>query len=268
MKALITGIAGFAGSHLAEFLLAHSELEMSGLVHDRSQTWSIYTARWSLHHGDLLDPHPFSQYLTAVQPDFIFHLAGQSFVPSVLEQPLADVRKQRPWPTESFGSRRQVVPRARVLIVGSNEEYGGSPRSTSPSMKNAPLRPDSPYGVSKAAQDLMALQYYFSRGLATLRVRPFNHIGPRQSERFVASALARQIAEMEAGVASPRRSKSATCRHSAISPTCETRSGRTTWSPNGAIAGEVYNIGSGVPHSIQALLDILLDLAQAELKAR
>jgi GDP-4-dehydro-6-deoxy-D-mannose reductase len=267
LKAFITGIAGFAGSHLAEFLLAHSKLEISGLVHDRSNNVAHLRDRVVLHRGDLLDPSSTLAVLTAIQPDFVFHLAGQSFVPSSWNNPWQTFESNVRGQLNLLEAVAQVIPRSRVLIVGSNEEYGSVLPEHLPVDEEVPLRPDSPYGVSKVAQDLMGLQYHLSKGLETVRVRPFNHIGPRQSERFVASALARQIAEIEAGL------RPATLQVGNLRAQRDFTDVRDTVRAyylivQRGVPGEVYNIGSGVPHSIQELLDVLLDLAQVEVKVK
>jgi GDP-4-dehydro-6-deoxy-D-mannose reductase len=267
LKAFITGIAGFAGSHLAEFLLAHSKLEISGLVHDRSNNVAHLRDRVALHRGDLIDPSSILAVLTAVRPDYIFHLAGQSFVPSSWNNPWQTFESNVRGQLNLLEAVAQVTPQSRVLIVGSNEEYGLVLPEYLPIDEEVPLRPDSPYGVSKAAQDLMGLQYHLSKGLATIRVRPFNHIGPRQSERFVASALARQIAEIEAGL------RSATLQVGNLRAQRDFTDVRDTVRAYHLVVqhgdpGEVYNIGSCVPHSIQELLDILLSLAHVEVKLK
>ena len=263
LKAFITGIAGFAGSHLAEFLLTQPNLEVAGLVHDRSDNVAHLRERAVLHRGDLLDPASILAVLQAIQPDVIFHLAGQSFVPSSWHDPWLTFESNVRGQLNLLEAVAQVAPEIRVLVVGSNEEYGLVLPNQLPVNEDTPMRPDSPYGVSKIAQDLMGLQYHLSKGLATIRVRPFNHIGPRQSERFVAAALARQIAEIEVGLRPPVLAVGNLQAQRDFTDVRDTVRAYHLVLEHG-VPGEVYNIGSGVPHSIQELLGILLELAHVE----
>jgi GDP-4-dehydro-6-deoxy-D-mannose reductase len=152
----------------------------------------------------------------------------------------------------------------RVMVVGSNEEYGLVQPKDLPLTETSPLRPNSPYGVSKVAQDMLGLQYYLSHQIPVIRVRPFNHIGPGQAPGFVASDFARQIAQAEAGQRPPiikvgnleaRRDFSdvrdmVRAYHLAITA---------------GVPGDVYNIGSGQDHSVQELLEVLLNHSRVEI---
>ena len=134
------------------------------------------------------------------------------------------------WPRLSSGALG--AGRARVLVVASNEEYGRILPGELPLRETSPLRPDSPYGVSKVAQDMLGLSYFLSYGLGVVRVRPFNHIGPRQNDRFVASAFARQIAEIEAAALENNREirvmkERVTLAKAGVSPA--TAIGRQSW---------------------------------------
>jgi GDP-4-dehydro-6-deoxy-D-mannose reductase len=157
--------------------------------------------------------------------------------------------------------------KARILVVGSNEEYGLVGEDELPIKEANPLRPTSPYAVSKVAQDMLGLQYHLSHGLQTIRVRPFNHIGPRQSEQFVAPAFAKQIAEIEAGIRPPvvkvgnleARRDFTDVRDIVRAYYLIITKGKQ---------GEVYNIGSGVPRSIRELLNTLLSFSEAEIEVK
>ncbi|MFQ6059293.1 MAG: GDP-mannose 4,6-dehydratase [Anaerolineae bacterium] len=265
MRALITGIAGFAGSHLAEHLLAQTDWEVWGVVHRRDENIAHLRPQLHLLQGDLTDGQWVREMLREVRPDLIFHLAAQSHVP---------LSWQDPWGTLETNIRAQVNLlqgvvqlnlEPRILIVGSNEEYGLIAPQELPVKETNPLRPDSPYGVSKVAQDLLGLQYHLSHGLQTVRVRPFNHIGPRQREHFVAPAFAKQIAEIEAGLTPP------IVRVGNLSPQRDFTDVRDMvrayhLALSLGEAGEVYNIGSGQPRSVQELLDTLLGLSQTAIR--
>jgi GDP-4-dehydro-6-deoxy-D-mannose reductase len=263
LRALITGVAGFAGGHLAE----HLELagwEVWGNVRDAGDTRQAVS---SVHTvvADLRDPQAALDLIQQTQPDFVFHLAAQAFV----LQSWID-----PWDTYETNLRSQInlfeallkhAGAAHVLAIGSNEEYGLVQADHLPLREDSPLRPDSPYGVSKVTQDLIGLQYFLSRRLPIVRVRPFNHIGPRQNERFVASAFAKQIALIEAGLIPPVVKVGNLSAQRDFTDVRDMVRAYRLAIQHGE-PGEVYNIGSGAPRSIQSVLDTLLSYSRISVR--
>jgi GDP-4-dehydro-6-deoxy-D-mannose reductase len=267
LRALITGANGFAGSHLAEYLLEHTDIAPYGLGLGHQEHIAHLKGKLIFSEDDLCDPERVKGVLAEIRPDLIFHLAAQAYV---------GVSWQDPWATLANNIRAQLnilqavvglsLP-ARVMVVGSNEEYGLVRPDELPVKETNPLRPDNPYGVSKIGQDMLGLQYHNSYGLQVVRVRPFNHIGPRQSEQFVASAFARQIAEAELGL------REAVIRVGNLSSQRDFTDVRDVVRAYYLIlvqgqAGEVYNIGSGVPRLISHLLDTLLKLSKLNIKVQ
>lgn len=260
MQALITGIAGFAGSHLAEYLLRDTDCSVAGTIHRQDWRVSHLRDKVTLYRADLRDAAAVAEIVADIRPDLIFHLAAQSFVP---------ISWQHPWTTFEQNVQGQVnvlqavadqsLP-AKVLVVGSNEEYGLIQADDLPIDEDTPLRPNSPYGVSKVAQDLMGWQYFHSYGMAVVRVRPFNHFGPRQGDRFVAPAFARQLAEAEAGLREPVVQVG---NLSTVRDFTDVRDVvRAYWLIlTQGEPGQAYNIGSGVGRTIEELLHTLLDLS-------
>ena len=263
MRALITGIAGFAGSHLAEFLLQETDWEVWGTIRHTDHNVAHLRDQLRLVPVDLRDPEAVAHLVREVRPDRVYHLAGQSYVPASWHDP---------WATFEVNVRSQLnlleallaaglAP--RVLVVGSNEEYGLIRPEDLPVNEGTPLRPASPYAVSKVAQDMMGLQYFLSHGLPVVRVRPFNHIGPRQREEFVAPAFAKQIAEIEAGLHPPVvRVGNLDARRDFTDVRDMVRAYYLALERG--VPGEVYNLGSGEAHSIRELLEILLELSTVE----
>lgn len=271
MRALITGIAGFAGSHLAEYLLAETDWEVWGTIHQNDGNVAHLRDQLNLRCVDLRDAEPVQSLLREAQPNRVYHLAGQSYVPASWDDP---------WQTFEINVRCQInlleairssnlltdsgqdMP-PRVLIVASDEEYGSITPGDLPLDEDTPLRPDSPYAVSKVAQDMLGLQYHLNYNMFVVRVRPFNHIGPRQRSEFVAATFARQLAEIEAGLRPPvikvgnlEAERDFTDVHDMV---------RAYFlALERGEAGEVYNIGAGEAHSIRQLLDTLLDLSTAQ----
>lgn len=257
LRALVTGIAGFAGSHLAAYLLRHTACDVHGIVHRHD--WRILDLReqLTLWRGDLRNPVWVSEVIQKVQPDYLLHLAAWSDVGGSWEQPWTTFELNVQTQLSLLEAVRKQTPTCRVLAVGSNEMYGKIQAEDLPIDEETPLRPHNPYGVSKAAQDLMAQQYFLSYGLDVVRVRAFNQFGPGQSDDFSASAFARQIAEIEAGQRPPLVRVG---NLSAQRDFTDVRDMvRAYWlATQQGQAGEAYNVGSGQPRSIQSILDFLL----------
>ena len=174
MKALITGISGFVGSHLAEYLLETTDWEVAGTVFGPYGNIADLCGQLEIYPAELSRLDVMAFVLEQAQPDVIFHLAAQ---------PLVSASHRDPWPTLETTIRVQLNvlegvaqqrPDCRVLVVGSGEEYGLISPSDLPIDEDTPLRPLSAYAVSKVAQDLLGLQYHLTHGLDVVRVRPFN----------------------------------------------------------------------------------------------
>ncbi|MDO8425946.1 MAG: GDP-mannose 4,6-dehydratase, partial [Deltaproteobacteria bacterium] len=197
-KILITGVAGFVGSHLAERLGKRGELWGTHLDDNLRNISGVKGL--NLIKCDLLDAKAVREVIEKVRPRKVFHLAAQS-VPSVSFTNPAETLKVNIFSTLNlFEAMIESAPDALILNVGSGDEYGDVEEKDLPLKETAPLRPINPYAVSKVAQDLLAFQYWKSKGLKAVRCRPFNHFGPRQSDVFVTAAFAKQIAEIEAGI--------------------------------------------------------------------
>lgn len=197
-KALITGIAGFAGSHLAEMLLSQG-YEVYGMSRPRSKTEHIESIKNKLHleDADLLDSHSLYTMISRIKPDYIFHLAAQSFVPTSWVSPSVTLEINIVGSANLFEAIRQVGIDPVIQIACSSEEYGLVYPNEIPIKETNPLRPQSPYAVSKVAMDYLGYQYYCSYKMRIVRTRGFNHTGPRRGETFVTSNFAKQIAMIE-----------------------------------------------------------------------
>lgn len=268
MRVLITGINGFVGGHLAEHLLAQSDWDVWGLARTSAATLPEVQGRVRVVQADLNDRAATRQAIAIVQPALIVHLAGQSFVPESFRDPAQTLC------TNTLGALHlflalldEQLTQTRVLVVGTNEEYGQIGPDDLPVTEQTPLRPTSPYGVSKAAQSLLAYQYHLSHNLDILRVRPFTHIGPRQNERFVTAAFARQVARIEAGLQEPvLRVGNLAARRDFTDVRDIVRAYELLL--RHGVAGEIYNVGSGQVVTVQAILDRLLAESTAKIEVR
>ncbi len=205
MKVLITGVTGFVGSHLAEFCQNLGNVEVVGTYRWRSPKHNIaHIKDLELVEMDILDATSCRQTLAAVEPDWIFHLAAQSFVPTSWAAPASTVNTNIVGQLNLFEALRSLDRLdTRFHVCGSSEEYGLVAPEETPITEDNPLRPLSPYGVSKVGQDLLGYQYFRSYGLHAIRTRAFNHGGPRRGEVLLPSDFAKQIAEIEKGLREP-----------------------------------------------------------------
>ena len=268
MRALITGITGFAGSHLADYLIAEKpELTIAGTHRWRSRTENIENLdkRIELFETDFRDYTSVQATLDRFRPDLIFHLAAQSFVPSSWAGPAETLSTNLIGQTHLFEAIRSLSLDPRIQIACSSEEYGLVKADELPIRETNPLRPLSPYAVSKVAQDYLAYQYFQSYGLRAIRTRAFNHTGPRRGDVFVASNFAKQLASIEAGLSEPVLRVG---NLEAIRDFTDVRDMvRAYWlAVTEGEPGDVYNIARGVGTRIRALLDRLISLTKVEVR--
>lgn len=297
MRVLITGVTGFVGSHLAEYLLTLDGVEVFGLYRWRSrmenlqdlfragklnpipeESTSLTTPervaqlvaeradpeKLNIVEGDMLDPFSMYKVMAGLKPDRIFHLAAQSWVPGSQTAPALTLQTNIMGQLNIFEGVRQAGISPQIQIAGSSEEYGLVKPEETPIKESNPLRPLSPYGVSKVAQEMLAYQYHQSFGLPTVVTRGFNHTGPRRGQLFVTSGRAKQIAEIELGLRPPvlhvgdqtSRRDWTDVRDMVRAYWLVLERGRP---------GEAYNVGCGVARSVGEMQDILLGMTKAKI---
>ena len=269
MRVLITGFTGFVGSHLADYLVARGDAEVFGVHRWRSRLENIEHLgdRVRRVECDVRDAAAVRRVLRDVRPDRIFHLAAQSYVPTSWLTPAETLGGNVLGQVNLFEAIRDLGLTPQVHIAGSSEEYGLVLPHEVPIREESPLRPLSPYAVSKVAQDLLAYQYWKSYRLHVVRTRGFNHTGPRRGEVFVSSNFARQVAEIEKGHREPVVQVG---NLDSIRDFTDVRDMvRAYWlALERGEPGEVYNICSGRGYSARQVLDILLDLANVKVEVR
>jgi GDP-4-dehydro-6-deoxy-D-mannose reductase len=268
MNILITGITGFAGSHLAEFLLKEKKGKVFGTFRWRSPMENIVQIRnkLALSECDLRDASSCYELIRKVKPSMIFHLAAQSYVPMSWTAPGETLTTNITSELNIFEAVRSLnLGNCRIQIAGSSEEYGMVFPSETPIKETNSLRPLSPYGVSKVAQDLLGYQYYKSYGINIIRTRAFNHTGPRRGEVFVTSNFAKQIVEIEKGMREPIIYVGNLEAVRDFTDVRDVVRGYYMVLKYGK-SGDVYNICSGKGYKIKEMLNILLQLADCEIK--
>ncbi len=268
MRVLITGITGFVGSHLAEYLLSKN-YEVYGTYRWRSRMENILAIKdkLNLYECDLKDATAVYNLIKEIQPDMIFHLAAQSYVPMSWSCPSETIITNVVSQVNILEAVRNLKIDPLIHIAGSSEEYGLVYENEIPIKETNPLRPLSPYGVSKVAQDLLGYQYYKSYHLKIIRTRAFNHEGPRRGEVFVTSNFAKQIAEIEKGKREPIIYVG---NLQAVRDFTDVRDVVKAYylALTKGKVGEVYNIASGKGYKIKEILDFYLEKSRVEVEVR
>lgn len=262
-KVFITGISGFAGSHLLEFLQKQPDIEISGTVFGKET--SVTGAK--TFAVDLRNAEKVLEIIQEVKPDYVFHLAALTSPAASFSQAEETVVNNVKAQFSVLEALLKIKSFAKVLIVGSGDEYGLVKNEENPISEKQPLMPSSPYAVSKITQDYLGLQYYLSYKIPVVRVRPFNHIGPRQSPQFVVSSFAKQIAEIEAG---KKEAVILVGNLSAVRDFTDVKDMVYAYwlAINHGHPGEVYNLGSGQGRSMEEILTTLLSMSDKEIKIK
>lgn len=271
-KVLITGISGMVGSHLADYII-EKKVKILGLVRWRSPKDNIehilnnkeFSDRFELIYGDLTDSYSLRTILSEHEPDVIFHLAAQSYVPYSFKAPIATLNTNIIGTANLLEEIKQLKLSSGydpiVHVCSSSEVYGQVKEDDVPIKETNQFRPASPYAVSKVGEDMLALQYWLSWNIKTIRTRMFTHTGPRRGEVFATSTFAKQIAAIEAGKQSP------------IVKVGNLDSIRTFLDVKDAVRaywivvskpctfGDVYNIGGIETMTVGEMLDKLLKLS-------
>ncbi len=266
MRSLITGIGGFAGSHLADLLVARGE-EVHGTVREPSDTdlieHLVERNPIEIHPVDIRDRKEMTDLLREERYDRIYHLAGVTFIPESVESPEETLDVNLRGTLSLFEAVRAACPTARVLNVSSAAAYGDLDDPSVPVAEATPFRPNTPYGFTKAAGDLMAYQYVRQHGLDIVRARPFNHTGPRQAPVFVCSEFAKAIAEMEAGRRPPEITVGNLDVARDFTDVRDMVRGYGMLLDQGR-TGRSYNLASGTAIKVRDILKTLTTLAKTE----
>ena len=263
MRALITGINGFVGGHLAEHLLAR-DWTVAGVAITPELRLAALRGRVELIAADLLEPGAAWAAVEATAPDVVFHLAAQAHVPTALADPAATLQNNLMAQLNLLEAVRALRIDPVVVVACTSEEYGAVRPEDIPVDEETPLRPNNPYALSKVVQDMLALQYFLTYHIRTIRLRLFNHIGPRQADQWVVPAFAHQIARIETGRQEP------VVRVGNLEAQRDFTDVRDVVRAYELAAlhgepGEVYNVGSGRPVVIRDVLQLLIGLSSASI---
>jgi len=268
MKALITGVTGFAGSHLAELLLSRN-VEVFATIRPRSPLQNLtpeVTKNVNMIECELRDNVAVRHTIAEVRPDNIFHLAAQSFVPTSWISPADTIENNIIGQLNIFEAVKDLnLLDTGIQIACSSEEYGLVYEDELPIKETNPLRPLSPYAVSKVTQDMMGYQYFKSYGIKAFRTRAFNHTGPRRGEIFVTSTFAKQIALIEKGLQEPVIKVGNLDARRDFTDVRDTVRAYADVVLGGE-PGEVYNIATNTTVAIKDLLDMLMKMSDKKIE--
>ncbi len=262
-RVVVTGATGFVGGHLIEFLLKSTKVQIYAAKRRRSDKSPIenkFNGRVHWVEMDVTDAHNVLSTIRSIRPTHIFHLAAQSFVPTSWQSPSETLMINAIGTVNVLEAVKNLDLDTKIQIAGSSEEYGLVRPDELPITEQNPLRPLSPYGVSKVSADLSGRQYHWSFGLHVVITRAFNHTGPGRGEVFVESNFSKQLAAIEQGIQKPVIRVGNLDASRDFSDVRDIV--RAYWlALERGIPGEVYNICSGKALRIRELLETLLDLS-------
>ncbi len=268
MRILITGATGFVGTHLIDWLCEHGQHEIHGIA--RQGRWAANyhpPANVVLHTLDLGNLNDLRQVLGAVQPEWIFHLAGYANTGRSFREP--DQAWSGNWQGtfQLYQALASCNIRARVLYTSTGLVYGSPTQGSHWCRESDPLFPASPYAASKAAADLLSYQVTCHPGLDVVRVRCFNQIGPRQAPDYATASFARQVAMIEQGLKPPILETGDLSAQRDLTDVRDMVRSFTALLEQ-APAGEVYNAGSGQAQPMSAVVEKLVALTPSVIQIK
>ena len=275
-KALITGITGMVGSHLADFLVEETDWEIHGMCRWRSPLVNLENQierineknRVYLHYADLRDPISLEYIFNKIKPDYIFHLAAQSFPKTSFDSPL-DTYETNIQGTESvLSAARNHCPNAIIHVCASSEVFGRVSQEKLPIDEECSFHPASPYAISKVATDLIGRYYAEAFNMTVMTTRMFTHTGPRRGDVFAESSFAKQIAMIEAGKQEPVIYVG---NLDSLRTWADVRDAVRAYYmlvTSNPIAGEYYNIGGTFTCKISDMLEKLISLSDVDVSIK
>jgi len=263
-KVLVTGINGFAASHLAERLLASGH-EVHGTTRIRSKNENIkdFESKLKLHSCDINDSFGVASVIKEIKPSHVFHLAAQSFVGWSWTHPEETLKTNILGTLNVLEAVKTFCPESRVHIASSSQVYGKTPMEDQPMGHQTLFNPMNPYDTSKLAQDMLALQYFNSYKLNIIRTRAFNISGPRRGDSFAESSWAKQIADIELGAEPVIKHGNLESARDYIDVR-DVVEGYEKACFHGE-PGKLYILGSGIPRSMQEIMNTLVGLTDKQI---
>ncbi len=268
-KVLITGITGMVGSHLADYLLKNTPWEIHGLIRWRSPLDNIKEIipyinrkeRVFLHYGDLRDGESIRHVIRDVRPNYVFHLAAQSYPKTSFDSPLDTYETNVQGTERVLAALREYAPQAIIHVCSSSEVFGRVSKDKVPIDEECSFHPASPYAISKVGTDLIGRYYAEAYDMTVMTTRMFTHTGPRRGDVFAESTFAKQIALAEAGLIEPIVKVGNLESMRTIADVRDAVKAYHLLVTHNPIKGEYYNIGGNYSCTIGDLLNDLIDLS-------
>jgi len=271
-RALITGITGMVGSHLLDYLMNNTDWEIHGLYRWRSPLDNLIhhipeietRNRINLRFGDLRDTLSIFNLLESCKPDFVFHLAAQSFPKTSFESPLEAYDTNILGTERILAATRRFSPNAVVHVCSSSEVFGRVKNEQLPISESCSFHPASPYAISKVGTDLIGRYYAEAYGLNVVTTRMFTHTGPRRGDIFAESSFAKQIALIEAKIIPPEISVG---NLESLRTWLDVRDAVKAYFllvTKNPLKGESYNIGGSTTKTIRDILTMLIEASNVD----
>ncbi len=275
-RAFITGVTGMVGSHLADYLLANTDWEIFGMCRWRSPLDNIshlvsqINQRNRLHlvYADLRDSASVDYAVKFAMPDYVFHLAAQSYPQTSFTAPLDTYETNIQGTARVLEALRQHKKDAIVHVCASSEVFGRVPKEKLPINEECTFHPASPYAISKVGTDLIGRFYAEAYQMMVMTTRMFTHTGPRRGDVFAESTFAKQIAMIEKGLISPVVKVGNLDSLRTFADVRDAVSAYYTLVTHNPIAGEYYNIGGTYTCTIREMLDYLISISTAKNKIK
>lgn len=268
-RALITGITGMVGSHMADYLLANTDWDVVGMYRWRSPLDNIKHLvprvneqnRISLSYGDLRDSTSINDVIREVRPDYVFHLAAQSFPKTSFSSPEDTLDTNVQGTFRVLEALRQFAPEAIVHVCSSSEIFGRVPKEKLPINEECTFHPASPYAISKVGTDLAGRYFAEAFNMCVMTTRMFTHTGPRRGDVFAESTFAKQIALIEAGLQDPIIKVGNLDSLRTFADVRDAVRGYYMLLTSNPIGGEYYNIGGQYTTTIKDMLKTLISMS-------
>ena len=271
-RALITGITGMVGSHLADFLLENTDWQIIGMARWRSPLDNIghltseinSGKRIILRYGDLTDETSLRMVVSEIKPDYVFHLAAQSFPQASFTMPIQTLDTNVLGTYRLLQSIKELCPQAKIHVCSSSEVFGKVPPEYVPINELAPFHPASPYAISKVGTDLIGQYFSEAFGMHTITTRMFTHTGPRRGDIFAESTFAKQIAMAEIGLIEPIIKVGNLNSMRTFADVRDAVRAYYLCLTENLVSGSVYNIGGNFSCTVGEMLDKLISLSTLE----
>jgi GDP-mannose 4,6-dehydratase len=265
-NALITGITGMVGSHLVDYLLESTDWKIFGLVRWNDRMDNIEHLmeiinnkdRVELVYGDINDLSSLLECVDHVQPDYVFHLAAQSYPKTSFSSPLETLETNILGTAKVLDAIRKLKINPVIHVCASSEVFGRVPKELLPIHEDVGFHPASPYAISKVGTDLVGRFYAEAYGMTVMTTRMFTHTGPRRGDVFAESTFAKQIAMIEAGLIPPVIKVGNLDSLRTWSDVRDAVRAYYLLVTENPIAGEYYNIGGTYSCTVREMLDFLI----------